>query len=66
MAAQTVRHLIIALTLAFVAATPAPAATCDVCRVQLTSHTGPYVIRLAKEATSSAADAPRMRVIARQ
>jgi hypothetical protein len=61
-AAKIVRRVIIAFSLAVAAVAPTPTATCDVCRLQLTSRTGPYLIRLVKEVTSSAVDAPRMRV----
>ena len=64
MAASFGRRLIIALALAVAAICPAPATTCAwPGQLQLTSHTGPYLIRLAKESTRlCSADGPRMRV----
>lgn len=41
---------------------PAPAATCNVCQLRLTTRTGPYEVKLFKDTTVAGATAPSMRV----
>lgn len=54
--------LVVALAFTAVMPNPAPAAKCTVCNLRLTSRTGPYLIKLAKEPTNAAAGAPYIRV----
>ena len=60
--ASAVTRFVATLALAVLLTCPAPAATCETCRLHLTTRTGPYLIILSKETMSSTASAARIAV----